>query len=131
MNGISDFCYGSHSVGLRCSIEHCEIDGFMQCLSQLWRYIYDIARNNWKNNININILKRLIIAIDNETVVKWVVGKYYIEELIVYDKIKSIHNMIEDFMDFDINIDILWQKAHCNEPANEAADDLAKLAMLN
>ena len=45
-NGISDYCYGSSSVALRSSIEHCELNGFIKCMEGVWRHIYDINEKN-------------------------------------------------------------------------------------
>ena len=125
-NGISNYCYGSNSIGLRCSIEHCELDAAKNALSDLYRYIWEIFKKDEKK-----IPELLILAIDSETVVKWIGGTYQPRDALVYGKIKEIYKLINDYNDFDIEVHLIWVKAHNEEKGNELADDFAKLGMLN
>ncbi len=81
-----------------------------------------------------DIKLHILLAIDNETVLYWLLGKYKIKEGIIRDKIEKIYNKINDSNDLnDLNIKIIlsWVHVHNDEKGNEIADRLAKLAMMN
>ena len=52
-------------------------------------------------------------------------------DMLVIKKLNEIYKLIMDFNDFNINIHLIWVKAHNNEERNECADDLAKIGMFN
>ena len=127
-NGYSNFCYGIKSVGIRTNIDHCELDAVIKGLTELWRYCYDMYKK-LMNSKEVILPKSLVLIIDNLVVVKWLLGEYLPKEIIIYKKIKKIYDLIIDFEDWNMEVHVLWVKAHNNELGNECADDMAKLGM--
>ncbi len=96
---LHNFFYNTYSVGMRTSIEFCE---FEAALISLENIEYEL-KNIINNNINYN-KPHILLAIDNETVLYWLLGKYKIKEGIIRDKIKKIYDKINDLNDLDIKI---------------------------
>lgn len=120
------YIYGAKSIGLRASIEHCELHGTIKGLN--------IDLENFKDLVSINmaVFTDILCIIDSDTVVNWIGGNYKIKTQSVMDKVETIYNLATLFdIDYNTNIHCIWVKAHNNEIGNECADDLAKLAMLN
>ncbi len=128
INGISHMCYGSMFIGIRSSIDHCELDAAAEGLSGLYKYFYDISCI--KNSMD-NVPKYVCLIIDNEVVVKWIAGIYVTDDTMVHNKLLKIYEMINDLKDFDVDVHLIWVKAHNNEAGNESADDMAKAGMFS
>ncbi len=125
-NKISSFWYGVKFTGIRSSIDHCELDAVIHCLAGIYKCFFDI----YENDVNL-VPKEIFIIIDNEVVVKWIVGEYITNDVLVYKKLEEIYKWILDLQDYDLNINIMWVKAHNEEKGNELADWLAKAGMIS
>ena len=124
-NNISLYGFGAASVALRCSIDHCELYGAFKALDFITSY-FDNIRMIDLDKVPTDI----ILAIDNEQVVKWIAfGET--EDIKIRDKLIFIYGVIHELRKCNIKIRLIWQKGHAEEKGNELADDLAKLGMMN
>ncbi len=120
-----NYDYGAKSIGLRASIDHCELVGIIKGLK------VTLERINLLKNIEVKLPKHLICIIDSETVLKWIGGKYFIKDPLIREKVKIIYDLLSELDFMDIITHLVWVKSHNDESGNELADDIAKLAMLN
>ena len=125
-NGVSNFCYNVSAGGFGCSIEHCELNAMIDALNEIWTYCYKISCKNDDNIPNL-----IALAIDSQVVVNWIGGDNKMEDVLVYNEIKSIYEAFKDFEDFGIIVHLAWVKAHNNKKLNEIADVMAKLVMMS
>ncbi len=126
-----NICYNAESLSMRSSIDFCELNAALLALDNLEYNFNQILRRIKNGNASTLIPKYICMAIDNECVVKWIAGKNNIEDELIQNKVQCIYDWMNKLQKLDINIHLIWIKAHNEENGNELADDLAKLGMLN
>jgi hypothetical protein len=72
-----------------------------------------------------------IIAIDSQTVVKWIGGSYFNMDSATYEKVAALHRGLARLVELKVRVHLIWIKAHDGYVLNEFADGLAKWAVEN